>query len=477
MKIHRYLTLPLLASICLCSCNDDKPTAEQEQIRKKEEERQREIEREQERLKQELQRRKDLQNTLLKACIPGSTFSDKEIDLLIHIVLNPEEKDEHGNYLYNSAQGPLAAAENAAAILGQEAANDSKIYDRVFKLLAKDVTKLHKRLLNTMLERLVKAHPKGLNDKLNTLIKGLQENFKEEKAQDTAEIIFGYKRNLINAKTAKKDLELVIPMFCNENVKDKLRLELHYYILQIFRDGKLNDATKKKLGNDIFTKLAGNEKMLDNPYTCKVLGTSGSDKALAHYITQMSDKKKWKDYKAFFEEWQDPSILSELIALRDSCDLSKREEEKQAGTMTAIIFSIAFAERDMPTEEANKLIRMVYPDYDTDLTPLNALEVKRIDYDGKLEDADKKEWQRLYAALTHRYNLVKHFGKFSEEYQWVKDIVAQDKAFISKIPNTDDAPWCYRLKDYEKLLYDVSDKIKRNMAQKVKREAYSAERK
>ena len=413
---------------------------------------------------------KSQQKLLEKSGKPGAKFTAEEIDMLVHIVLNPEEKDEHGNYLYNSKQGPLAAAEKAAAILGQEAANDPKIYDRVFKLLAKDVKKLHKRMLNTMLERLVIAHPKGLNGKLNTLITGLKESFKEQKAQDTAETIFNYKRNLINAKTAESDLKLVVPLFCDEIVKDKLRLELHYYILQIFRDGKLNDATKKKIGNEIFTKLAGNEKMLDSAYTCKVLGNSGSEKAMEHYKAKMKDKTKWKDYKAFFEEWKDPSILSELVTMRDSCDLSNPEEEKQAGTMNSILFGIAFAERDMPTDEARKLIRIVYPDYDTDLTPLTALEVKKID-NGKLEGDEHKEWQRLSTALTHRHNMVKHFRTFSEEYQWVNDILNEDKAFISNIPNTDDAPWTNRMKDINTLINQTPDKIKENKAEKAKREA------
>ncbi len=406
------------------------------------------------------------QELLARSGKPGAKFSAEEIDLLVHIVLNPEEKDEHGNYLYNSAQGPLAAAENAAAILGQEAANDSKIYDRVFKLLAKDVTKLHKRMLNTMLERLVKAHPKGLNDKLNTLIKGLQENFKEQKAQDTAETIFNYKRNLINAKTAKKDLELVIPMFCDENVKDKLRLELHYYILQIFRDGKLSDNTKKDLGNKIFTALSGKDKMLDSAYTCKVLGTSGSDKALAHYKAKMKDKKKWKDYKSFFEEWQDPAILSELITMRDSCDLSNPEEEKQAGTMNSILFGIAFAERDMTTEEARTLLRTIYQDYDVDITPLKALEDKRKS-NTKLEGEELKQWQQLSAALTHRYNLIKHLSTFSEEYQWVTDLLKDERAYFDAIPGSSFTDRCRTL---SKAINDAPDKIKANKAEKAERE-------
>ena len=408
---------------------------------------------------------KSQQKLLEKSGKPGAKFTAEEIDMLVHIVLNPEEKDEHGNYLYNSPQGPLAAAENAAAILGQEAANDPKIYDRVFKLLAKDVKKLHKRMLNTMLERLVIAHPKGLNGKLNTLITGLKESFKEQKAQDTAETIFNYKRNLINAKTAESDLKLVVPLFCDEIVKDKLRLELHYYILQIFRDGKLNDATKKKIGNEIFTKLAGNEKMLDSAYTCKVLGTSGSDKALAHYKAKMQDKKKWNVYKPFFEEWTDIAILDELIAMRDSCSA---DEENQAGTMNSILFGIAFAERDMQTEEARALLRTIHKDYDSDIKPLKALEDKRKAQNGKLEDAEMKEFLQLSAALTHRSNLVNKLRTYSEEYQWVTDLLSDERAFFDAIPGS-----CFteRCRTLSKAINDAPDKIKENKADKAKREA------
>ena len=473
MKIHPYLALSFIATACLCSCNDDKPSEEQlkqEQIRKQEEAKQREIELEQKRLEQELQRIRELHAVLRKSCSPGAKFTAEEIDLLIHIVLNPEEKDEQGNYLYNSPQGPLAAAENAAAILGQEAANDPKIYDHVFNLLAKDVKKLHKRMINTMLERIFIAHPKGLNDKLNTLIKGLQENFKEQKTQDTAEIIFSYKRSLINAKTAKEDLELVIPMFCDENVKDKLRLELHYYILQIFRDGKLNDATKKKIGNEIFTKLAGNEKMLDSAYTCKVLGASGSEKALEYYMSKMNDKNKWKDDKAFFEEWKDPAILSELVALRDSCT---PEEEKQTGTMNSILFGIAFTERDMPTDEARKLIRIVYPDYDTDITPLYELECKRYE-EGRLFGDDQETWLTLSAVLIHKINVIKQISNYSEEYEWVTAVLADEKDYCNSI---DISKWTDRLKDLYSYINRAPDKIRFNMEEKTRREANIAKTK
>lgn len=417
-------------------------------------------------VKQADQAKKELQALLGRSMKPGATFNDKEIDMLVHIVLNPEERDETGAYLYNSPQGPKKAAQNAAAILGQEAANNKKIYDRVFKLLAKDAVKLDKMMLETILDRLIKSHPAGLNAKLNNLIKEL--DLSNSKAQDVVKLVFEYKQNLINSKTGKKDLDLTVPMFCNADIKDELRLTIHYYILQIFRDSKLSDAEIQKIGNDIFAKIKSNEKLTKSPYICKVLGASGSDTALAFYKGKMDKKDDWKIYKSFFEEWRNPDLIPYLVDLRESCSA---EEEKQAGTMNSIIFGIALAERDMPTDEARKLIRTVYPDYDTDLTPLNALEVKRIDNNGKLESDEQKEWQRLSSALTHRYKMVKHLSTFSEEYQWVNDILAEDKEFISNIPSTDDAPWTARMKEVNTLLNQAPDKIKNNKAEKAKREA------
>ena len=413
-------------------------------------------------VEQDAQAKKELQALLGRSTKPGATFNDKEIDMLVHIVLNPEERDETGAYLYNSPQGPKKAAQNAAAILGQEAANNKKIYDRVFKLLSKDAVKLDKMMLETILDRLIKVHPAGLNTKLNNLIKEL--DLSNSKAQDVVKLVFEYKQNLINAKTGKKDLELTVPMFCDADIKDDLRLTIHYYILQIFRDSKLSDAEIKKIGDEIFSKVKGNEKLTKSPYICKVLGSSGSDTALEFYKGKMSKKDAWKDYKPFFEEWKNPDLIPYLVGLRDSCSA---EEEKQAGTMNSIIFGIALAERDMPVDEARKLIRIIYPEYDTDITTLYNLESKRYE-EGSLFGDDQKTWVTLSNVLTHKINVIRHISNYSEEYKWVTAVLDDEKDYCDSI---DVSKRTVRLKDLNSYINKASDKIKYNKAEKARREA------
>ena len=178
----------------------------------------------------------------------------------------------------------------------------------------------------------------------------------------------------------------------------------------------------------------------------------------------MSKKDAWKDYKPFFEEWKNPDLIPYLVGLRDSCSA---EEEKQAGTMNSIIFGIALAERDMPVDEARKLIRAAYPDYDTDTTPLKELDIKRKE-EGKLVGDDQKTWQALSAVLTHKSKVIKHISNYSEEYEWVTAVLADEKAYCDGI---DVSQWTDRHKDLNSDINKAPDKIKANKAEKAKREA------
>lgn len=340
--------------------------------------------------------------------------SKQDAELLLHIILNHEEKDEFGNLRY----GPntVGTAKNACVLLGLASEQNPDICNMVFKTLAANATKMHHELLDLLLERLVKANIKGVNKKLDALAKTLKPGNDDE----VLSVIWKYKE----LRATPKDAPKVIALLKGKNLDKELENTLRAYMLSLFK--KMDDtAAKQQIGEDIFNAVKGNEERLASQNLMRMLAFSCAPQALEYYKGKMEDKQNWRKYTYFFGSWQNDDIVPYLAQLRDTCDDSK-EGQKLSGMMDTTIMKVLTQDRERDTEDAKKLLRVAFDNFDAPTTDYNEV-LEKYDGENALKEGDAgyeentARYKELEKIFLQRERVIKNLANCSS-HEWIEAI-------------------------------------------------------
>ena len=337
--------------------------------------------------------------------------TEEEAEMLLHIILNHDERDETGGPRYGADS--VGVAKNACVLLGLASEQNSEICDMVFKTLAENSTKMHHELLDLLLERLVKTNIKGLNKKLDALAKPL----KPGKDDELLVVIWKYKE----LRATPKDAPRVIELLKLKNLDKQLENTLRAYMVSLFK--KMDDAAAKQaIGEQIFDAVSGNADRMDSQNLMRIFGFACSEKARDYYKGKMKDESKWSKYGYFFGSWQSDDIVPYLTELRDSTS-----DEKKQSTIDNVIMRVLTQDRERTPEEARQLLRVAYKNFDAPTSDYNEV-LEKCDGESPLKEGDPgyaeahARFDELKRLFKQRDRLLENLKNCSE-HEWIEAIL------------------------------------------------------
>ncbi len=377
--------------------------------------------------------------------------SKQDAELLLHVIINHDERDENG-----LCWGPdtVGTAMNACVLLGIASEQSADICNMVFKTLADNATKMHPELLDELLDRLTKTNIKGLNKKLNALAKPL--NPKDDASVLT--VIWTYKVRL----ATMKDKDRVMQLIKTKDLDGDLLKAVCAYTFELIKN---TDSAEEKaaFGKLIWDTVKGDEDRLGNQSIMRMLAYTCQPDALEYYKGKMEDKENWKKYSPFFAAWQDDEITRYLNELRKQCD---PDDEKKANIIDTTIMRVLTQNRERSVEDAKKLLALAYDDFFADTTGLQDLLVKDTDRTPEEEE----EYQRLLRVVALQAKVVENLANYCKEYyDWVDVILNEIDAECDKANSQPHKKLRGSIKKARKEIQEAATKESNNRAKKEKR--------
>ncbi len=332
--------------------------------------------------------------------------SQEDAKLLLHIIVNHDERDENGNL----CRGPdtIGTARVACVMLGIAAELDPAICEMVFTTLAEHATKMEPQLLDELIDRLTKANIKNINSKLNALADKL--DIKEH--ADILTIIWSYKIRVASLE----DSTAVIEFLQTEGLDKNLLTAVCAYTFELIKN--IDSAEEKaEFSKLIWDTVKGDEDRLGNQSIMRMLAFSCTPEALEYYKGKMSDTKNWKKYAFFFGSWQNDDIAAYLCELRSQC---APNDEKYVKIIDITLMRVFTQDRERSVEEAMQFLATVYDDFFADTTALQEL----IEKDETRTPEEEKEYQRLEKVVKRQTQVVESLGNYCKAYyDWVDAVL------------------------------------------------------
>ena len=334
--------------------------------------------------------------------------SPEDADLLLHIIVNHDERDDNGNLCW----GPntVGTALNACVLLGIASEQDSSICDKVFSTLAEHATKIHPDLLRELLDRLTKTDIKNLNRKLNAI----NDKLSPKDNADVLAVIWEFKARL----ATMDDKDRIMSLIKTKGLNDELVNAVSAYTFELIKSTD-NKEKKAALGKLIWQTIKDDESSLNKQAYMRMLAYTCQPDALEFYKGKMENKDNWKKYSPFFGAWHGDDIVSYLNELRKSCG---PDEEKKADIIDTTIMRVLTQDRERSVDEAKNLLALAYDDFFADTTALQSL----INKDESRSPEEEEEYQRLMKAVALQTRVVKNLANHCKEnYDWVEVILGQ----------------------------------------------------
>lgn len=339
--------------------------------------------------------------------------SKEDAQLLLHVIIHHDEKDETGNLCW----GPntVGTALNACVLLGIASELDAGICDMVFATLAENATKMEPKLLDELLDRLTKTDIKNLNSKLNKLAQPL--NPKEH--AEVLTVIWTYKVRL----ATMKDKDRVMALIKTKDLDDDLLKAVCAYTFELIKRSKSQEA-KDEFGKLVWETVKDDSARLDNQSIMRMLAYTCQPDALAYYKGKMEDVGNWQKYSPFFAAWQDDKIAGYLNELRSTTD-----DEKKINIIDTTIMRVLTQNRERSVEEAKQLLALAYDDFFANTTGLQAL----IEKDENRTPEEEEEYQKLMRVVALQKRVVQNIGNHCRVYyDWVDVILNEIEAECDK---------------------------------------------
>ena len=378
--------------------------------------------------------------------------SQEDAKLLLHVIINHDERDENGNLCW----GPdtVGTALQACVLLGIASELDPAICEMVFTTLAEHATKMEPKLLDELLDRLTKTDIKKLNTKLNALADKL--DIKEH--ADVLTVIWTYKVRLANMK----DKDRVMKLIKTKDLDGDLLKAVCAYTFELIKN---TDSAEEKaaFGKLIWDTVKGDEDRLGNQSIMRMLAYTCQPDALEYYKGKMEDKENWKKYSPFFAAWQDDEIAGYLNELRKQCG---PDDEKKANIIDTTIMRVLTQNRERSVEDAKKLLALAYDDFFADTTGLQDLIVKDTDRTPEEEE----EYQRLLRVVALQAKVVENLASYCKEYyDWVDVILNEIEAECDKANSQPHRKLRGSIRKARKEIQEAATKESNDRAKKEKR--------
>lgn len=345
--------------------------------------------------------------------------SKQDAELLLHVIINHDERDENG-----LCWGPdtVGTAMNACVLLGIASEQSADICNMVFKTLADNATKMHPELLDELLDRLTKTNIKGLNKKLNALAKPL--NPKDDASVLT--VIWTYKERL----ATKKDVDKVLDIIKLKDVDADLNNAMRAYMISLFRKMD-NMADRQAIGKQIWDIVKDDEDKLGTQNIMRMLAFSCTPEALEYYKGKMADTKNWKKYGYFIGNWQEDEIAAYINKeLAPMCG----DDEKLANTVDSMLMKVLTQDRPRSVEDAKALLNLAYDDFWTDTSGMQDALIK---LDENPDDATlQAEYDKLDRVFRQKEKVIKNLANCKEYHDWVDAILNDIEAECNKTHNS-----------------------------------------
>ena len=332
--------------------------------------------------------------------------SKEDAQLLLHIIINHDERYENGNLCW----GPdsIGTARVACVMLGIAAELDSEICELVFATLTEHATKIEPKLLDELLDRITKTDIKNLNSKLNALA----EKLAPKEHADILTIIWSYKIRVASLE----DSTAVIEFLQTEGLDKNLLTAVCAYTFEHIKN--IDSAEEKaEFSKLIWDTVKGDEDRLGNPSIMRMLAYTCQPDALEYYKGKMENKDNWKKYSPFFAAWQNDDIVAYLCQLRSQC---APDDEKHAKIIDITLMRVFTQDRERSVEEAMQFLAMAYDDFFADTTALQEL----IEKDETRTPEEEEEYQRLEKIVKQQTQVVESLGNYCKAYyDWVDAVL------------------------------------------------------
>lgn len=345
------------------------------------------------------------------------TCTRKDAKALMDVIVDPFVKSETGSNLYG--RDPIkTVGYTSCLLLGLAAENDPEICKYIFDIVGKKCDKIDSGLFRWLMQRIAVAGNNEVNVHLRKLAADV--DAKPQWAGKTKALSAVWE--CIGLRVGKSDVPELIALLSNENTDKQLANTLSICLDNILR--MMDDsekAEKASIGNQIFDGL--NEKLRGDCST--IMAKACSDKALAHYKSELSDKSKWNNVNlTFISYWGDDEILDYVLELQEMAKGSQDHEDD----IKLVISTIFRQNRERSDADAEKILKMFCEAPFADTSKVQDL-INKSDPDSTLFigegpelDKIKEERKKLEQARKDKLSIIKNLASL-RDFKWVVNLL------------------------------------------------------
>ena len=384
-------------------------------------------------LKSVLMRAQDINqkqvNTLAEAKAKGVdvTCSRKDAKALMEVLVDPFVKSETGTNLYGP--DPLkTVCPNACLLLGLAAENDPEICKLIFDIVAKKCDKIDSGMFRWLLQRIAIAG----NNEVNVHLRKLAEAVNAKPDWPTKGKALTAVWECIGLRVGKNDVPEIVALLSDEKTDKQLAKTLCICLDNILR--MMDDSEKAEkvtIGNQIFEGLS--EKLRED--CCITIAKACSDKALAHYKSELADLSGWNNTNlSFISYWGDDEILDYVTELQEKAKGSADHESD----IKMVIATVFRQNRERSDADAEKILKMFCEAPFADTSKVQDL-INKSDPDSSLFIGEgpelekiKDERKTLEQSRKDKLSIIKNLASL-RDFKWVTNLLTR----YSKDPDSD----------------------------------------
>ena len=345
------------------------------------------------------------------------TCTRKDAKALMEVIVDPYVKSETGSNLYG--KDPIkTVGYTSCLLLGLAAESDPEICKYIFDIVGKKCDKIDSGLFRWLMQRIAVAG----NNEVNVYLRKLAADVDAKPQWGGKTRALAAVWECIGLRVGKSDVPELIALLSNENTDKQLAHTLSICLDNILR--MMDDsekAEKASIGNQIFEGL--NEKLRED--CCTIMAKACSDKALAHYKSELSDKSKWNNVNlTFISYWGDDEILDYVLELQEMAKGSKDHEDD----IKLVISTVFRQNRERSDADAEKILNLFCEAPFADTSKVQDL-INKSDPDSALfigegPELDKimEERKTLEQSRKDKLSIIKNLASL-RDFKWVVNLL------------------------------------------------------
>lgn len=347
------------------------------------------------------------------------TCSKKDAKALMEVIVDPYVKGETGTNLYGP--DPIkTVGYTSCLLLGLAAESDPDICKYIFDIVSKKCDKIDSGLFRWLLQRIAVA---GNND-VNVHLRKLAEAVSAKPNWATKNKALSAVWECIGLRIGKNDVPELITLLSDEKMDKQLANTLCICLDNILR--MMDDsekAEKVSIGNQIFEGLS--EKLRSD--CCTIMAKACSDKALAHYKSELSDLSGWNNTNlTFISYWGDDDILDYVLELQEKAKGSADHESD----LKLVISTIFRQNRERSDADAEKILNLFCEHPFADTSKVQDL-INKSDPDSSLFIGEGPELEKLKAeretlekSRKDKLSIIKNLSSL-RDFKWVNNLLTR----------------------------------------------------